>query len=107
VMTVPFMTLCKVPMHKAVGTAAALGLFISIPGLLGFIVIGWHADGLPPLSLGYINLMACAIIIPFSIMVAPLGARLAHSMPVDRLRKVFAVLLCFIAARMLWEVLRG
>lgn len=107
VMNVPFMSLCRVPMHTAVGTAAALGLFISIPGLIGFMIIGWSASSLPPLSLGYINLMAWLIIIPFSIAFAPLGAKLAHSMKVERLRKVFAVLLVVIAGRMLWEVLGG
>lgn len=107
VMNVPFMSLCRVPMHKAVGTASALGLFISLPGLLGFIIIGWHAGNLPPLSLGYVNVMAWMIIIPFSIMMAPVGAKLAHSMPVEGLRNVFAVLLFFVAARMLWEVFGG
>ena len=104
VMNVPFMSLCKVPMHTAVGTAASLGLFISIPGLIGFIIIGWGVSELPPLSLGYINLMAFALIIPFSIIMAPVGAKLAHSLPVDKLRRVFAILLIIIAGRMIWEI---
>ncbi len=107
VMNVPYMSLCKVPMHKAVGTAAALGLAVSVPGLIGFMIIGWNAENLPPFSLGYINLVVWAIIIPFSVLMAPVGVKLAHSMPVDRLRKVFAVLLVIIAFRMLIEVFYG
>lgn len=106
-MNVPFMSLCKVPMHKAVGTAAAQGLFISIPGLIGFIAIGWHINGLPAFSLGYVNLVAWAIIIPFSILMAPQGARVAHKLHVEHLRQVFAVLLVVIAGRMLWDVFGG
>lgn len=107
VMNVPYMSLCKVPMHKAVGTAAALGLTVSVPGVIGFIIIGWNAEDMPPASLGYINLVVWSIIIPFSVLIAPVGAKLAHSMPVDRLRKVFAVLLVIIASRMLLEVFNG
>jgi len=106
-MNVPFMCLHKVPMHKAVGTAAAQGLFISVPGLIGFIIIGWSAQGLPAFSLGYANLIAWAAIIPFSVLMAPQGARVAHSLPVGRLREVFAALLVIIAARMLWDVFHG
>ncbi|MCB9990639.1 MAG: sulfite exporter TauE/SafE family protein [Rhodospirillales bacterium] len=107
VMNVPFMSLCRVPMHKAVGTAAALGLFISVPGLIGFMVIGWEAEGLPPLSFGYVNALAWAVIVPFSVMIAPLGAHVAHSLPVEKLRRVFAFFLMILALRMLYEVFHG
>ncbi len=107
VMNVPFMTLCKVPMHRAVATASAQGLFISIPGLIGFIFIGWSAAGLPPFSLGYVNLIAWAIIIPFSVLMAPQGARVAHALHVTHLRQIFALLLVILAGRMLWDIFHG
>ncbi len=105
VMNVPYMCLHRVPIHCAVGTAAALGLFIAVPGLAGFILIGWGQADLPPLSFGYVNLAAWAVIIPFSVMCAPLGARLAHALPVPALRRVFAFLILVVGARMLLEVL--
>ncbi|PJB71859.1 MAG: sulfite exporter TauE/SafE family protein [Alphaproteobacteria bacterium CG_4_9_14_3_um_filter_47_13] len=107
VMNVPFLSFCGVSIHKAVGTSSAQGLLVSIPGLIGFMIIGWHVSDLPPLSLGYVNVMAWAIICPFSILMAPLGVRLAHCLPVNRLRLVFAVLLVFIAGRMLMETFYG
>ncbi len=103
--SVPWMALCRVPMHTAVGTASALGLVIAIPAALGFIVIGWSVQGLPPFSLGYINFLAWPLIIPASVLAAPWGARCAHSVSVDRLRRIFAGFLVFIALKMLWEAL--
>jgi uncharacterized membrane protein YfcA len=101
--SVPFMTMCRVPIHTAVGTASALGLVIAVPAAIGFVIIGWGQDGLPPFSLGYINLMAWPLIIPASVLAAPWGAKLAHSVSVDRLRKFFAAFLVVVAVKMLWS----
>lgn len=103
--SVPWMALCRVPMHTAVGTASALGLVIAIPAALGFILIGWSVPGLPPFSLGYINFLAWPLIIPASVLAAPWGVRLAHSVSVERLRIFFAFFLVVIALRMLWGAL--
>lgn len=103
--SVPFMTLCRVPIHKAIGTASALGLVISIPALAGYMIIGWDKTGLPPLSLGYISLPAAAIIVPATVMFAPLGVKFAHSVSVTRLRVVFACFMMFVAVNMIYEVL--
>ena len=102
VMSVPFMSLCNTPIRKAIGTASALGLFIAIPATLGFIIIGWNAENLPPLSLGYINMAAFLIVIPASVLVAKLGARAAHMIPVQTMRKGFAVFMLIMAAK-LWS----
>lgn len=105
--SVPYMSLHKVPIRQAVGTAAALGLVISLPGMLGFVLIGWGERGLPPFSLGYVNGLAWLVIIPFSVGIAPLGARVAHTIPVDLLRRVFAVFMVIVALRMLLDVFGG
>lgn len=99
-MSVPFMGLCKVPFHRAVGTAAALGLVISIPAALGFILIGLGEEGRPPLSLGFVNIPAWLLIVPASVTTAPLGARLAHFVSVDFLRRIFAVFMILVAFKM-------
>lgn len=100
--SVPWMAMCRVPMHTAVGTASALGLVIAIPAALGFIYIGWGVAGLPPFSLGYINFLAWPLIIPASVLMAPWGVKCAHAVSVDLLRKIFASFLILIAAKMLW-----
>lgn len=105
--SVPWMTLCRVPIHTAVGTASALGLVIAIPAVAGFIIMGWGQAGLPPFSLGYINLLAWPLIIPAGILAAPWGARLAHSVSVKKLRAFFAAFLVLLAVRMLWAAFHG
>ncbi len=105
--SVPYMTLCGMPLHRAIGTAAALGLLISIPASAGFVFIGQKAAGLPVWSLGYVNIAAWAIIMPFSVMAAPFGARAAHALPVARLRIVFAGFMIVVALHMLYSVASG
>jgi uncharacterized membrane protein YfcA len=102
---VPTMTLFGVPIHRAVGTAAAFGAIISIPGTLGAIIAGWHAPHLPPYSVGYVNLLGFVLIAPASFFVAPFGAQMAHGMDRSRLRKVFALFIAVTAARMLYDAL--
>lgn len=103
-LTVPALSMCNVPMQRAVGTSAALGLVIAIPGALGFIMSGWGQQGLPPFSIGYICLAALVILLPTTALTAPLGARLAHKLSRDFLKKIFAVFLGFVALKMLYGV---
>jgi uncharacterized membrane protein YfcA len=103
-LSVPFMVWCNIPLHQAIGTSAAIGFPIAVAGTLGYITGGWAAE-VPPRSLGYVYLPALLGIIVTSVLTAPLGVRLAHSLPVDRLKRVFAVLLLLVATRMLFSVL--
>jgi uncharacterized protein len=102
-MSVPFMTWCNVPLHTAVGTAAALGLPIALASTLGYVVGGWS---LPPSiagAFGYLYLPALAIVAAASVTMAPLGARAAHAMDVQAFRRLFAVLLYGVAGYMAWR----
>jgi uncharacterized protein len=104
VMTIPLMSLCNVPMRQAIGTSAALGLPIAIAGTVGFIATGLGKDHLPALSLGYVYLPALVGIVIGTFVTVPWGAKMAHSMPVTRLQKIFAVILFILATRMLWSL---
>ena len=106
-LNVPFMTLNGVGIHNAVATASALGPFIALPGTIGFAVIGWGQVGLPPLSLGYINLLAFALIAPLGFFAAPYGAAAAHKVSVKTLRRIFSVFLVIVALKMMWEAFHG
>ncbi len=105
--SVPFMSWCNVAMHTAVATSAALGFPIALVNVLGYIATGTQVAGLPPLSLGYIWLPALGVIAVCSVFTAPLGARLAHQLPVKKLKRVFATVLYLLAAYMLWKGLSG
>lgn len=100
-LSIPFLAWCNVPLRRAIGTAAANGLPIALAGSAGYVIQGWRTGGLPQPSLGYVYLPALALLVAASMVVAPLGARLAHRLPVKRLRMVFAAVLYLLAARLL------
>ena len=104
-MSLPFLRWAGVDMRRAVGTSAALGWAIALAGSLGYIINGWGAAGLPPYSLGYVSLPATLGVAATSVFFAPLGARLSHALPVSALKKLFAVFLVLMAARLAWELL--
>ena len=104
VMTNTFMTLYGRPILQAVATAAAVGTLIAIPGTLGYIAAGWGVADLPPFSLGYVNLLAVAIVMPLSLLTAPLGVRIAHTASKRQLETSFGVFLVLIAARFLYSL---
>ena len=105
-LSVPFMIWCNVPVHTAIGTSAAIGFPIALAGSLGYLVNGLQATQLPPWSLGYIYLPALLGVVTCSVLTAPLGARLAHRLPVPRLKRVFAALLLVMGTKMLYELVQ-
>ena len=100
-LSVPFMSWCNVKMQNAIGTSAAIGLPIAIAGTVGYLVNGWGAPDMPPLTLGFIYLPALVVVAATSMFFAPLGAKLAHRLPVATLKKVFAGVLVLLSAKML------
>jgi uncharacterized membrane protein YfcA len=99
-LTVPFMLFCGVTMHIAIGTGAAIGVPIAIVGTIGFVLSGLQVGGLPAYSLGFVYLPALAALVLASVLTAPYGARAAHRLPVQTLKRVFACLLYLLATRM-------
>lgn len=104
--SVPFMTWCNVAIHNAVATSAALGFPIALSNMVGYVVAGQGVGGLPPYSLGYVWLPALVCIASCSVLMAPVGARAAHALPVKQLKRVFAFILYLLAAYMLHKGLR-
>ena len=105
--SVPFMTWCNVAILKAVATSAALGFPIAAANVFGYVISGLNVEGLPAGSFGYIWLPALAVIAACSFMTAPLGAKAAHSLPIDKLKRIFASVLYVLAAYMLYKGLTG
>lgn len=100
-LTVPFLNWHRINIKNAVATSAACGFPIAIAGTASYIYQGWEIPGLPSPSLGFVNLTAFAFIIITSFLMAPVGARLAHRIPENMLRKVFAVFLLLISLKMI------
>lgn len=102
---VPLLTLFGKPIIGAVSTAAGVGPLIALPGVVGYMWAGWDASGLPPFSIGYVNLLAAVIVAPLSVWAAPFGVRLAHRIPRRALELAFAAFLASISARFLIDLL--
>jgi uncharacterized membrane protein YfcA len=102
---VPFLVKRNVSIHEAIGTAAAVGWPIAAAGTLGYIIGGWHRPELPQYSLGYVYLPALAAVVVASVLMAPVGARVAHRTAGHTLKKIFAVVLFALATTMLMKFL--
>lgn len=100
ILSIGFLIWCGLTMHHAIGTAAAIGVPLAIAGSVGFIVTGWPDKTLPAWSLGYVYLPAFATIAVTSMLFAPLGAKLAHRLPVKTLKKMFVIFLLALAIKM-------
>lgn len=92
------------PMQRAVATSSGFGPIISIPGALGFVWAGWYATGLPAGSLGYVNLLGALLIVPTSVLAAPLGVRIAHGISRRKLELAFATFLVVVSIRFLFSL---
>lgn len=96
-----FLTLYGRSVHQSVATASGFGPIIAVPATLGFVWAGWHIAGLPPGSFGYVNLVGTAMIVPASVLAAPLGVRIAHGISRRTLELAFATFLALVAVRFL------
>lgn len=105
-LSVPFLVRSNIPMPKAVGTSAALGFFIAIANGAGYMISGAKHTDLAAGLLGYVYWPALLVLVTMSMLIAPLGARAAHHMPVKRLKRVFALLLLFLASQMLYDTIK-
>jgi uncharacterized membrane protein YfcA len=102
---VPMLNFLGYDIRRAVGTSAAIGLLIGLPGALIYIATGFGASDLPPLSIGYVNLLAVAAIIPLTTTFSQVGVKLAHSIPRRTLRLAFGGFLFITSARMFMDLL--
>jgi len=102
---VPVLNFLGYDIRRAVGTSAAIGLIIALPGTIGYAMSGIGVDGRPPFSIGYVNILAAALLIPMTVLCAPIGARIAHTIPRRALRMCFGLFLAITSARMFYDLL--
>ena len=67
-LSVPIMSYMGIEIRKAIGTSSALGIVIAVPGSIGFMISGQAVENLPDYSIGYVNLLYAALIIPLTIL---------------------------------------
>lgn len=99
--SVPMLTLCNYPVHKAVGTAAAIGLIIALPGALTMLLIGRPPSDAPIGTYGLVNITGFFCIVPLTVLFAPIGVAIAAKVDETKLKKIFAIVLLITGLRML------
>lgn len=104
---VPVLNFLGYDIRRAVGTSAAIGFVIGLPGALIYAATGLGQPGLPPYSLGYVNLVAAMLIIPLTASFAHVGVRIAHSIPQRALRLAFGLFLMLTSLRMFFDLVRA
>ena len=98
---VPTLVGFGVDIRRAVGTASAFGVLIAVPAVFGFIWAGSSVSGRPWGSVGYVNVPAALLILPFTATFAPIGATLSHRISTSWMKRCFAIFLGLTALRML------
>lgn len=104
---VTLMMLCGKRIHRAIGTASAIGFFIGLPATIGFIVSGWGVEGRPPFSIGYVNLLGFLIVATTSFLFIPLGVKTVHNLSQKKMRAVFGICLLIVALNMVRKAAMG
>ncbi|SHG42371.1 Uncharacterized membrane protein YfcA [Cognatishimia maritima] len=104
---VPLMSLYNTPIHRAVATAAGFGVIIAVPGVIGFLLVDIPDSQRPAFSIGAVNLVAFGLVIVMTLLTAPWGVKLAHSMDAKPLKRVFGLFLTLIALNMLRKAIWG
>jgi len=107
------MTFYGRPIHQAVATSSALAVLISIPGAFGYVYAGWPAAArFPdvtalqlPFSIGYVSLIGAVLVMPTSLLTAPLGVRAAHAMSKRNLEMAFGAYLFIVGGRFVVSLL--
>ncbi len=100
-----FMTFYGRTIHQAVATSSGVGVLISIPGAIGYVLAGLDKPDLPPLSLGFVSLLGLAAFAPVSVLTAPLGVRIAHALTKRKLELAFGIFLLLVSLRFLASIL--
>jgi uncharacterized membrane protein YfcA len=101
-MSTLFLTLFGETIHVAIATSSGLGVLISVPGAIGYMVAGWPQQALlPPFSVGYVSFLGLVLFAPASVLAAPYGARLAHNLSKKKLEFAFGLFLFAVATRFL------
>ena len=100
-LVIPYLVRRGLTVHQAIGTAVAIGWPLALGGTLGYGISGRSVGGLPEWHLGFVYLPALAWIVVASMLMAPVGASIAHRTPGRTLKRIFAVVLYALATGML------
>jgi uncharacterized membrane protein YfcA len=87
------------PIHAAIATASGVGMLVSIPGALGYVVAGWDQPGLPPFSFGYVSVIGFALLTPLSLLTVRFGVHVAHRLHKRHMELALSAYLLLVCSR--------
>ena len=93
------LTLYGRAIHQAIATSSGVGVLVSLPGALGYVLAGWGKGDLPPFSLGFVSIIGLLLLMPASLLTAKLGATLAHQLSKKQLELGLAAYLLLVSVR--------
>jgi uncharacterized protein len=92
------------PIHQAVATSAGIGVLISVPGALGYMLAGWGQPGLPADAIGFVSVTGFLLFVPTTILTANLGVRMAHNLSSRALELAFGIFLALVCFRFIFAI---
>lgn len=92
-------------MHQAIATASGFGIAVAVPGSLAFVASGLGHHDLPPLSFGFVNMPAFAVMAAMTALTAHAGAVLAHRMKGEMLSRIFGAYVLLSALALIIDTL--
>ncbi len=98
VLNVPYLNRAGLPLKTAIASGSVLGAIIALIATVGYVISSYGGTN-------YIHYMAFLMIVPASVLMAPVGVRVSHKIPVTKLKIMFATLLILVAAKMCFEAL--
>jgi len=102
VLMVPLMVIfLNYHMHEAVATSTAVMVFTSLGGAIAYMLYGLNVSGLPPYSVGYVNLLQWALLASTSIPMAQVGAHVAHKIHPKWLKWIFIAVMVYMGIKMI------
>ena len=102
-LSTPVLTLFSFPLKRAIGAGALFNLVISLPATIVFLIVDHQTEGRPVDALGDVALFCVAALSLPALFVAPAAAGWSARAPVTVLRRLFALCLAVIAARMVFR----
>ena len=105
IICVPIFNMIGYSMQYAIGFSSIMSLIISIPAVIGYIIFGFSIEGRPPFSIGYVHLLSVFLLIPMTILCAPIGVKVSNKFSQKYLRLLFAVFLTLTSLNMFYQIM--
>ena len=104
---VPFLKTIGYSINIAIGTSATIGIVNAVCGATSMAVSGLIFFNISaPYSLGFINIAGFLVFVPITMIFAPIGAKITHSIDKVLLSRIFGLFLMVISFRAFIEYLK-